>query len=570
LFLSLVLSLTLAAPVGAQPLGVGDGQLGQPIEYIDAGLGGGLVHMAQRTADGALQLTPNESFFPKMGLRAQDSSDLPDVNQLNKGQMFDTISGWRPGAIAEWGLWLERPGELIVELWMSGTTGEEEFLVEIVDLLSREVKIKPNKSDTPRPVARVSLRAAGIGKHVLHLQKINEGAGDARLHRVTVTGHAASDAAVLRKRWRPAAAHTRFSSSREPENVRLWIMEMDAVPGELSFYSPVTTPFGYYGPSWLADGRVNTSFNFSLWSYKRGAPEPPVEQLSHLLAVGHPEALFDGFGHEGTGVKVRGWDPLGGRQNQRQALALRVEPGKMYDTYFSYFYAPDEKRWRLFGVGNKWNRGKPLESLWVGSFVEVPGPPDRQRTGTTVREMRYRGWVMGEGGELLPLDRMSVADVDKTTGLTYTDRGMREDGWFAMETGGWVFRPAPKGQYVPGDPTKLNQRPEFIQPAAVKALLSVPSSIEPVSIRRSGVGVMINFKIRNASKDTEAWVYYGADEGLTLADRWAHKLAVKNPREGVNRVTIDKLPANQPLRIRLLLKNDEGKFWSSRTIVSGK
>jgi hypothetical protein len=69
-------------------------------------------------------------------------------------------------------------------------------------------------------------------------------------------------------------------------------------PGDLGFYAPITTPFGYYGPTWLADGTVNAGFNFSLWSYGRGQEEPPIEQLSHLLAIGNRDATFGGFGHE--------------------------------------------------------------------------------------------------------------------------------------------------------------------------------------------------------------------------------------------------------------------------------
>ena len=34
--------------------------------------------------------------------------------------------------------------------------------------------------------------------------------------------------------------------------------------------------------------------------------------------------------------------------------------------------------------------------LLPGSFVEVPGPPHRQRTGHIVREMRYRGFLLDE------------------------------------------------------------------------------------------------------------------------------------------------------------------------------
>ena len=154
--------------------------------------------------------------------------------------------------------------------------------------------------------------------------------------------------------------------------------------------------------------RLNTGFNFSLWSYGRNQPEPPVEQLSHLIAIGNPNAKFGGFGHEGTGVKIRDWEPLKGRQGQRQTFALRVEPGDIYDTYYSYFFATDEDRWRLFGAGKKFNKRKPIKSLWVGSFVEVPGPPHVQRTGLNERRMCYRGWMMDADNRLHPIDRMAT------------------------------------------------------------------------------------------------------------------------------------------------------------------
>ena len=56
---------------------------------------------------------------------------------------------------------------------------------------------------------------------------------------------------------------------------------------------------------------------------------------------------------KGTGVKIRDWEPLDGQQGQQQVIALRAEPGKVYDTYFSYFYASNEQRWRFFGAGKK-------------------------------------------------------------------------------------------------------------------------------------------------------------------------------------------------------------------------
>jgi hypothetical protein len=343
-------------------------------------------------------------------------------------------------------------------------------------------------------------------------------------------------------------------------------MEMDAVPGTLSFYCPITTPFGYYGPTWRADGTVNTSFNFSLWSYGRGQSEPPVEQLSHLLAVGNPEASFGGFGHEGTGVKIRNWEPLAGRQGQRQVLALRVEPSEMYDTYYSYFYAADERRWRLFGIGNKYNRRRPLKSLWVGSFVEVPGPPHVQRSGPYPRVMRYRGWVMEDNGTWHQLDRMGNGNINRTTGLTHTDRGVTDDGWFYLQTGGWIFPKPSAGEYIELPADQQQPTVEYLTPEHIAALKSVPSGVSTPTADRAGSQLRGSFRVRNLAQSPQVTLYWGTREGLTFADRWENAIRLEAPQEGENAFAIDNLPSDTTVYARLLLTNSEGQFWSPATL----
>ena len=69
---------------------------------------------------------------------------------------------------------------------------------------------------------------------------------------------------------------------------------------EISSYSPVTTPFGYYGTSFDADRRSNGAFNFSMWGKEDAASNLKV--MPHLIGLGSPEGEFSGFGHEGSGV----------------------------------------------------------------------------------------------------------------------------------------------------------------------------------------------------------------------------------------------------------------------------
>jgi hypothetical protein len=495
-------------------------------------------------------------------LTAEGKGEVDDVANLNGGNSFESISGWDPEEAAEWGIWLERSGDVDLHVWMSGG-GEGDFELSVDGEVVK--KISAPRSSDAKLVVSMRARIPVAGRHLVRLTCSREAGKDARLHWIEVSGAAVDGGAVLRKRWRPAAAHTKFTSSRDPQAVRMWVMEMDAVPGELDFYAPLTSPFGYYGPTWKADGRVNTSFNFSLWSFGRGQPEPPVNELSHLIAIGNPDATFGHFDHEGTGVKIRDWEPLEGRQGQSQALALRVEPGKSHDTYFSYFYAADEKRWRLFGVGKKNHKGKSAESLWVGSFVEVPGPPPRQRTGPYERRMRYRGWVMDEGGKWFALDQMQIGNIDKDSGLTHTDRGITDDGWFYLQTGGWTFRKSAAGEVKA---KAENPRPQYLDDNAISFLKTVPCSIEVTGVERAGNRARVSFDVGQLGKSAQAIAYWGKSEGLTMVDRWDGQSAVSQLAEGSNQVILEGVPEAGPLFVRMFLRNDEGQFWSMETTRS--
>jgi len=551
------------------------GQLGVPVSWVAAPVSAGTddprgsFYMVQRTRDDRLVLTPNEAFFPKLGLTATGNGTTQDVHRLNGDNSFASIEKWDSGDVAEWGLVFEQPGPITARLWMSAVDEKAKFTWQLHSDGAPDPMPSPwvieTSDDESGIVATAEFTIVEPGKQVLRLTCEEAGAKPV-FHRIEISGPAAIGGAVLRKRWRPAAAHTKFSSSRDPDNLRLWVMEMDAVPGDLGFYCPITTPFGYYGPTWKPDGTVNSGFNFSLWSYGRGQPEPPVERLSHLLAIGDRQAIFGGFDHEGTGVKIRDWEPLAGRQNQRQTLALRVEPGEVHDTYFSYFYAADEKRWRLFGIGNKYNKQKPLDSLWVGSFVEVPGPPPVQRTGAYERTMRYRGWVMDNQSEWYPLDQMTNGNIDSDTGLTHTNRGITDEGWFFLQTGGWTFRKPPEGKFIASDDAARFPRPDYLTENDVEFLKTVPSEITVSTADWLPNRIEGTFHIRHLAQPATVTVYWGTNEGLTFANRWEHQFTIAAPQEGENPFSIDNVPRDKAIDVRMLLKNSEGQFWTRQTV----
>ena len=554
---------TIATVVCAEaPPSVGDGQIGVPLSWQACSDDPNSLCLLQKTRDSVLYLTPNESFFPERGLVAAGQGQVPDLENLNNGKSFAWIEKWDAGDAAEWVWFAPGAGEGTVTLWMSAKSDGGTFSMSMDN---KTVSFSVNSRKEPGATFTCPFQVAEPGLHRLRLVCEKAAAGT-QFHWTTLSGSCVKGAAVVRKRWRPSAAHTKFSSSKGKESVRLWVMEMDAVPGDLGFYAPITTPFGYYGPTWQADGTVNAGFNFSLWSYGRGKKEPSIEQLSHLLAIGNRDATFGGFGHEGTGVKIRDWDPLTGHQGQRQVLALRVVPSETYDTYYSYFYLADKNEWRLFGVGNKYNKGKPLKSLWVGSFVEVPGPPHVQRTGLYPREMRYRGWVVQEDGQLLQLDHMSGGDVDKQTGLTYTHRGVTDDGWFFLRTGGLSFhKPLSAGGVDLSKDNHLKDLPGYLAPEHKESLLSVPSEVTVHSVEVTPEGLKIEYRIDHLGKAPELEVYWGTQDSLTFADRWEHSERIPNVKEGKNEFTLKSATSLNNARLRLFLKNDDGQFWSANS-----
>ena len=517
--------------------------------YIEDSEREGVHYLTEAAVDGKLQLTVNECFFPELGLRAEGAGVEPDEAGLNGGKSFAQISGWNKGDSAEWGLYLKNTGNVEVTLKLADGAAED-FAIRIAG-------VEEQLDSEGRGVFRIT----EPGLNVLRVICLSDVPATTKFESIELSG--VEGGAVIRKRWRPAAAHAKFSSSKNPKSVKLWIMEMDAVPGTLDFYAPITTPFGYYGPTWKADGTVNSSLNFSLWSFGRGQKEPPIGELSHLLAIGDRSAEFGRFDHEGTGVKIRNWEPLKGRQGQSQVLALRLESDGEYETYYSYFYATDESQWKLLGGGRKKSKaaGKPMASLSPGSFVEVPGPPDRQRTGAYERRMRYRGWVVDAEGGITPIDQMSIGDIDKATGLTGTDRGVTDEGWFYLQTGGWTFRKPPEGMNVTAagfDPKAM----PFLREADLKILQGVPTSIEFSGIERKGTSAEINFTIQNPGENAEAFLYWGASEGLTFADRWENKIELQKPVQGINRYVLKDVAADAPLKLRLFIRNNQGQFWS--------
>ena len=76
-------------------------------------------------------------------------------------------------------------------------------------------------------------------------------------------------------------------------------------------------------------------------------------------------------------------------------------------------------------------------------------------------------------------------------------------------------------------------------------------------------GLKIEYRIDHLGKIPELDVYWGAQDGLTFADRWEHSERIPNVKEGKNEFTLKSATPFTNTRLRLFLKNDNGQFWSA-------
>jgi len=161
---------------------------------------------------------------------------------------------------------------------------------------------------------------------------------------------------------------------------------------------------------------------------------------------------------------------------------------------------------------------------------------------------------------------MTIGNVHKTTGLTHTDRGVTDDGWFYLRTGGWTFRRAVSGPFVELPISSETARVDYLDPDDLAYLKTVPCEIIGTRLTRSGRSAQQTFEIRNLGVNPTVLVYVDTQEGLTFADRWKKTVAVARPKEGPNAIVLEDVAEDEPLFVRLFLKNDEGQFWSMDTL----
>ncbi|MGB7345256.1 MAG: hypothetical protein WBD20_13665 [Pirellulaceae bacterium] len=586
--MALLFCVATAASVSAEaPNAIalqGNGQLQSAPVLFKAGvdeMGREYFLNGQLAQNGKLILTASNGFFDNGTCRAEGESRLPKVGDedLIKPN-FAFLHQWkRTEGTIRWHVWIPKPGKvyLNVRMRIANTASGSDLTVSLAGQ-SKTVTTSASEPDEPQPW-NLAFDVDKPGEHTISMAatKIADPkSGIGELHTIDVFGPAIDDAQLLRARWRPAAVHGGYSCSAVKQS-RVWVMTTRSMC-DFSSYSPITTPFGYFGTSFDADRRSNGQFNFSMWAANSRGQVPPLRQMPHLLAAGSPEAEFSGFGHEGSGVKLRGWTPMPDRPDV-VVQALRVVTDGDYDTYHGYFWDHPSKHWKLYAVGRKWHGGKPKTHLSPGSFCEVPGPPHVQRSGDLVREVRRRGWHFGEDNQWHAMDTFECKSKGPANKFWITT----SDGQFAMGTGGmryYEFKTPPK-------PVVATKLPEFLSPAATRQLTQLPAQIgELKASELFETTAKINVDMIRSGTNAGAEIYYGETDCLTFAKRelhgterhsdvskstqddnrsWQHSVAIKSIKDGDNSVMLTGLKPHTTYHYRVLVSNDEGKLWSFQT-----
>ena len=504
-------------------IGLLENQLAGQVELFPtrqvSDLGREVSYFGSLPQKGRLVLDANNGFFDKGAFKATGKRVSPESERLLISSHFDGLQavGGSHAGVARWYLWKSNPAAAELKIFLDVPQAGEGGLWKVC-VGATEFEFSASKSDG-RKAQEISfpLEIGSMGLREISIRDLNSKRRSVtEFRKIEVTGPGIEGARLIRARWRPAAVHARYESS-ECEDSKLWVFETQCVRPSSS-YSPITTAFGYFGASFNSEGLAAGNVNFSMWAASRKAAKlPDVSLMPHLLATANPDAEFSGFGHEGSGVKIRNWDPY--QQNPKSVIqALRVETANGVDTFYGYLYDEVKNRWMLFAAGRRPSKNKNGSlSLRAGSFCEVPGPPNVERTGDVVREVKRRGWFYGPDEKWHVADTLRLGDDPADT-----NRFVRvlDGGWLSMGTGGVEISTGPQVVRLRDQSPQL---PIYLEPSCASQLFELPVEIgKPNVFSIQSDSAVVAYSGLQAGAKTRATLYYGTADCLTFVKRKLH------------------------------------------------
>ncbi len=516
------------------------------------------------TESKSLVFTPNESFFSPVGTLTANLKDKTSGNEYNKYENYDYIYNWHVLTdTIVFGVDIKTQGDLTIqpEMGIASNQVGSKMLIYLDDV-SKEITLTATGSESTYVIQKgVTFENVSVGFHLIKLKlktllTPNEGVGHfSNLH---LSGTAVKNSTNVMRRYRAKAVHCKWGIEASDAPIEISVHELTIATKNVSFYQPITTPFGYTGSTWNKDSQTFGGYNFSLWSYGANDPAPPFYQESHLIAVG-PDLEFGSYGHEGTGVKPRGPHPYIDVNRNIQIIAVRMLPGEIYDTYWSYYLDPISEHWKLYGCGKKYNKTGEIKYLTTGAFVEVPGGAHKVRSGHEICESHYRGWQMDTVGNWHTITKMIGTTAENN--LSARDWKI-VDSRFAMEMGGWGEVGKPKETLVLND---IGELPYYLQGDYVQELYKMPASFENQGVCEiSKNTAKIKISVSNLGTNARAYLFYGVTEGLTKEAFWEKNKAFPIDL-GETTVMLENLTPETKYFYRIKIINDEGITWSFNT-----
>lgn len=521
-------------------------------------------------------LDANTSFFsPKGTLRLFGETTVNNVYNNNKH--YERIGEWKKvNDTIVWGIKDVQLGEINVELFAGISTNENNSVVTIF-LDNQEQDLVVNSTISlqdfqSQGIASFNVDIAGTHEVKIKIKSQNTNLNFGEIEKLIISGSAVNGASTWIRRWRPAATHGSFLSNNNI-NTEISVYKLNILSTEFDSYQVMTTEFGYIGSSNRGGSLGLTGLNFSLWSYGANDELPPHHELSHLIAVGGKGNGFGRYGHEGTGVKPRGFDPFDNvtSPNYSFTIALRKEPGSVYNTYWCYYLDPVTSHWKLYSSGKTFNDNGDISYLnTTGGFLEIVGPPNNSRTGHRTRIVEYKGWRMQNDGSWNVINKLDPA-YNSATSLSFKEWAQNSNGdKFIFKSGGFLLSDPDPGIIELSNPSSV---PSFLQGSYVDELYEMPAdfrTLEPELI--SANEILLKFNIDNLGTNPDIKLFYGTEYGLTegivqnyvIDEAWQEEQSVSLSLINNNLLSIPvvNLTPDITYYYRLRIKNDEGITWS--------
>lgn len=536
-------------------------------------------YFGQKASNGKLVLDANNGFFDKGRFKATGKTTSPASDKAFISSHFNALRciNKNSGGSAHWYLWLNAEESLTASFYLNVSEKDAGSKWKIV-LADQEFEVTTVQSDgsTPQPW-NLKFKVDSIGKHKIAFIKADDTTKIGfSLLKCELEGKAIETSAILRARWRPAAIHPSYQASTCAKT-KLWVFE-SRNGCDHSNYSPMTTPFGYFGATFSSDRKASGGVNFSMWAAGHSSTKaPPLSKMPHILATGNPDAEFGGFGHEGSGVKIRNWVFYKHRPTS-VIQALRVESNDGIDTYYGYLFDERSNNWVLYAMGNKPSKNGREVFLRTTSFCEVPGPPHVERTGDKLRTILRRGWVMDQDGTWHQSDSEHFKRKSPSNKFITTNK----EGWFMACTGGLEIFSSPKRDVSVKTDTKFDL-PNYLSPEKVKQLHQLPVTIgKSATDNLTSSSATVSYDIKKSGTNATASLHYGTVDCITFVKRklhgtekkgvsgkmladdrtWSHQTPSQSITAGKNTFTLKNLKPDTVYYYRVLTKNDSGKVWA--------